>query len=143
MATTYYSNEITLGNPARNVEKGDFDVYGKFTLSAALAINDVIQMCKVQAGARVLNMEIYCDDLDTNGTPTITFDVGDDGDVNRFGEALTLPQAGGFLRGIQTKAGFCYQYTDDNTIDIKVLAGPATGTASGDIIMRVTLCMDN
>ncbi len=143
MATTYYSNEITAGNPARFVEKGNFCVYAKFSLSAALVINDVIQMCKVQTGERVLNIDTYSDDLDTNVAPAITLDIGDDGDPDRFAEAVTVAQAGGFLRGIQTKAGFCYVYTADNTIDILVHAAPATGAATGDIIMVVTLAVDN
>lgn len=143
MATTYYSVEITRGDVTRYNEKGNFEVYGHFALSAALIVDDVIQMVKVPNGARVLSMEIYCDDLDTNVAPTILFDIGDDGDTNRFAEAVTLGQSAGFLRGIQTEAGFCYQYTANNTIDLLVNTAPATGATSGDIKMRVTLAMDN
>ena len=147
MATTYYSTEITRGDQPRYVESGDFTVWGTFSLTAALVINDVIQMCKVPNGARILNIDLYCDDLDTNGTPLIALDVGDGGSVNRFAQAVLIAENGGIMRGIQTKAGFGYQYslaanTGYDTIDIKVNTAPATGATTGDIKMRVTMCVD-
>jgi len=144
MATTYYSAQVTLGDPPRFIGPGNFEVYGSFALTAALVINDVIQMVKVPPGARILDMEIYADDLDTNVAPSLLLEVGDDGDTDRFIEACTLGQDASFIRGIQTKAGFCYDsYTAANTIDIKVNTAPATGAATGDIKMRVTMCVDN
>ena len=141
---TYYSNEITANYTTRENPSGNFDVYGKFTLTAALEAGDVIQMCKVPRYCKVLSMELYCDDLDSGGTPSITLDVGDGGDADRFAEAITIAQTGGFMRGIQTEAGFGYRYTDAaDTIDITVNAAPATGAETGDIVLALTLCMDN
>lgn len=141
MATTYYSDQITTNDSRRYNEKGNYTLYGTFTLTAALVINDVIQMVRVPNGARVVNMEIYSDDLDSGG-PTILFDVGDGSVTDRFGASLTLGQSAGFVRGIQTKDGFGYQYTADDTIDLKVHTAPTTGATSGDIIMRVDVCND-
>lgn len=143
MATTYYSAQVTRNDPARYNVAGNFEVYGSFALSAALVINDVIQMCKVPSGARILDIEVYCDDLDTNVAPQLLLEIGDGGNTDRFVEACTLGQDASFVRGIQTKDGFCYQYTDDDTIDIKVNTAPATGAVTGDIKMRVTCCVDN
>ena len=142
MATTYYSTEITRDDSRRYNEKGNYTLHGKFTLTAALVINDVIQMVRVSNGTRVLDIEIFSDDIDTNVATVIAFHVGDGSVTDRFASAITLGQSAGFLRGIQTKAGFCYQYTADDTIDLKVSTAPATGATSGDIIMRVEVCND-
>ncbi len=143
MATAYKSVEYTANSSPRFVEVGDFEVYAHFALSAAFVINDTIAMCPVPKGARILNIELYVDDLDTNVSPTILFDIGDSLSAARFASAVTLPQSGGFMRGIQTKAGFCYQMTQDDVVTIKINTAPATGAATGDIIMRVTCCVDN
>lgn len=42
---------------------------------AAAALNDIFDF-KIPGGMNVTNVEIQCDDLDSNGTPTLAFSVG-------------------------------------------------------------------
>jgi hypothetical protein len=122
-------------------------VFETYSLSAALALNDVIQMVKIPAGATVLDLTIACDDLDSNGTPTIVLDVGDGDDTDRFIDGSTIGQAGGSAKlgaGVATgNAAFNYTYTTADTIDVLVQAGPATGATSGQITMSVIYTMQS
>lgn len=49
---------------------------GTYTLSANPTAADILQMCRVPAGARILGGHVYAADLDTNGTETLDFDLG-------------------------------------------------------------------
>ena len=114
-------------------------VVGTYEITAALALNDVIQMVHVPDGATVVSTVLGTDDLDTNGSPTIVLDVGDDGDTDRFVDGATVGQAGGITdTSDMAMTGFGYTYTADNTIDVLVQAAPATGATSGTITLAVS-----
>ena len=115
-------------------------VFGSYSLSAALALNDVVQLVKVPAYATILGGVLRVTDLDTNGTPAIVLDVGDGGDTDRFIDGTTIGQAGGvmdFHGAAANSAGFLHQYTVEDTIDVLVQAAPATGATSGTIKLLV------
>jgi hypothetical protein len=58
--------------------------YGVYEISSALAQNDVVQMCKVPAGAYIVDGFIRADDLDT-GTEALDIDVGTSADTDALG----------------------------------------------------------
>jgi len=117
-----------------------------FTTTAALANTDVIKMVPVQAGEQVVGGWVFSPDLDTNGAPTITIDVGDGDDPDRYVDGSTVPRAGGIIEfgaGVAaTAAGaasFNHVYTAADTIDITVSAAVATAAAAGLTITMVAL----
>lgn len=114
--------------------------YASYTFSSAPALNDVVEMVKVPSGATIFDIILSSTDMDTNGTPTITLGVGDGSSASRFISGSTVAQAGGVVYlsddANAANAGFLYQYTADDTIDVKVTAGPATG-AAGTIKLAV------
>ncbi len=144
MATLYTSKtSTTTVIPSR----GGVDItcaYATYTLTAALALNDVIQMVKVPAGATILDITLTSSDLDTNGSPTIVLDVGDGGDTDRFIDGSTIGQTGGITNGFLASGvnGHLYNYTSEDTIDVLVQAGPATGATSGSIKLSVLYTMN-
>jgi hypothetical protein len=113
-------------------------VYSEYAIGAALALNDLIRMVKMPAGARVLGVTLGADDLDTGGSPAITLDVGDDADPDRYVAASTIGQTGAAPTGAILKAGFGYVYSEDDTIDILVKAAPATGATTGTLRLAAT-----
>jgi len=123
-------------------------VTGQYTFTSAFSNADVIQMVPIPKDAKIVNWTLSSTDNDTNGTPTLTYDLGDGGDVDRFAAGLTTGQAGGNAmpssgRTVTTSSGVVnvglgYKYTEDDTIDIVIAAGPATGATSGTIILSVT-----
>jgi hypothetical protein len=113
-------------------------VTAEYEISAALALNDVLEMVKVPAGAIVVGCVLATDDLDTNGTPTIVLDVGDGSDTDRYIDGSTVGQAGGVTDFSNLAiGGIGYTYTSEDTIDILVQAAPATGATSGTIKLSV------
>lgn len=145
MAT--YSTDLVSSNSAFTGPGGGV-VYVReavYTLTAALALNDVIQMIPVAEGERVVDLQLVSEDLDTNGTPTIVLDVGDGDDTDRYIDGSTIGQAGGHARlgsGIDSDAeaiAVNNLYAAADTIDVLVQAGPATGATTGTIRLRAFL----
>lgn len=116
-----------------------------YTLTAALALNDVIQMIPVAEGERVVDLQLISEDLDTNGTPAIVLDVGDGDDPDRYIDGTTIGQTGGMARlgqGVASDAAAIAVnrlYTVADTIDVLVQVGPGTGATTGTIRMRAFL----
>lgn len=140
MATTFVATKGHADYPvaAPTSGKQPVTVYSSYDITAALVINDVIQMIRVPEGATIISVTLGSDDLDTNGAPAITLDVGDGGDVDRYIAASTIAQAGTIpVEGI-LKTGFGYTYTTEDTIDVMVKAAPATGAATGTIRLSAT-----
>lgn len=133
---TFQSNKVVDSIPARDALDGVQSVTGKYSLTAALVLNDVIQMVKIPAGHQVVDVILSADDLDTNGTPLISLTVGDGDDTARFIAASTIGRTGGVAR-LDQKAGLQKVYTAEDTVDVKVSAAPATGAVTGDITCTV------
>lgn len=144
MASTLYTTKTsttTIVPPRACV--GETSLWETYALAAALVVNDIIQMVKVQTGFTVLEVVLASADVDTHSTPTIVMTVGDDGDTDRYitTSVGTIGQGGGVCR-LNNQVGHCYTYTADNTIDIKVTTAPATGATSGTISLSVIGTME-
>lgn len=118
--------------------------------SATLANGDVLQMCKIPAGARIVDMKLYVTDMDTNGSPTLLLDVGDGEDVDRFMDGTNIGQAGGNAAlGANISAANIFAnpvhrtYTTEDTIDVLLATGPATAATTGYVMLDVTYTFDN
>jgi hypothetical protein len=107
-----------------------------FSLGAALALNDVLTGPKIGKNSTILDVVLTTTDLDTNGTPTITLDVGYSGDADYFIAASTVGQAGGLARASAATAQ-PLTLTADDTVNIGVKAGPATGATTGTVTLAV------
>ena len=114
--------------------QGDVGVRaGEYTISAALAAADVIQLVNINKGETVLGYFLEVPDLDTNGSPAITLDLGTDGDTDLFLDDSNLGQAGGTSNLLVKPVTFAA----DGSIDLKVATGPATGATTGTIKLSV------
>lgn len=107
-------------------------VTGVYTLTAALALNDVIQMVKVPLGACIQEILVTADDLDTGGS-AIRFQCGDGGSAARFIAANAVGSNAGLAARLDTHAGHGYVYPAEDTIDLTVSTGPTGGATSGSI----------
>lgn len=117
-------------------------VTGEYTLSAALTLNQVIPMVAVPKGARVVFGRLSTDDLDTGGSPAIVLAVGDGDDDDRYLTGSTIAQAGGNAAFDRHVGNGNYEYTEGDTIDVKVTTAPATGATSGAIRLTVGFIID-
>lgn len=96
--------------------------------ASALAENSVINLFKLPVGAVVHSFIVAFDDLGTS----ITLDIGDAADVDRYVDGLDVATAAGSYSGILADGcGYTIgtSTTDDDTVvTAKVLGGAATGT---------------
>lgn len=113
------------------------------TTAAQTAVNQVLASVDIPGDATVLDVILTTTDLDTNGAPAITIDVGDSAgpsvpDDNRFISASTIGQAGGTVRygSTATNPVYTYSTTGDQTIEVTVATGAATG-AAGTVTLTV------
>lgn len=114
-----------------------------------LALNNVLEMCVLPANHVLLDAIVYLDDLDSNGTPLLSFDygilsgrAGDGTDQartcgNTIGAGDTTGRAGGIFRMNKVPASFLSS-TSDVGIGIKVAAAAATAVVGAKIRMCIT-----
>lgn len=106
--------------------------------SGQLTLGALFGSIRVPKGAEILHVQLDATDLDTNGSPTITLEIGDAADPDRLLVANTIAQSGAAPVGPTiAKTGFGYQYTDETLISVRVAAAAATG-AAGTIKYAVT-----
>ena len=139
MATTFTTTKTATGVQPR----AGIDVTGAWAekeISAALVVNDVIQMVKIPNRATILEVILATDDLDQS--TGLRLAVGDGSDVDRFISADDVGEAGGFVR-LNNITGFLHQYSAEDTIDIKATVAPGSGQTSGTLKLCVMYSMNN
>lgn len=144
MPAIYQSKEALDARPAISAERAGAVsvVRGLIPVTAALAANDVGEAVRLPAGHVPVDVILDSDDLDTNGTPTLTLDVGfmsgipGVADGSRtvgtdFLAASTAGQAGGAAARSTLQRAFRHSPVGyDRSIGFKAAAGAATGVAS-------------
>lgn len=117
--------------------------------AADLVANNVIDLGILPAGHSITEAILIADDLDTNGTPTITLDVGlmsgTTGDAvsartvgTELFSASNVGQAGTVATAATTKSAYTITAVGyDRSIGAKVVTGAATG-AAGRLRLLVT-----
>lgn len=138
---TYQADRAQAEIQPRELHAGAVPFVASFTVSTALAENDVIEMVKVPAGATVVDLWLSAEDLDTGATPSITLDVGDGDDTDRYLAGSTIGQAGGFAR-MDTQTGAGHSYAAEDTIDVLVSAAVATGATDVTVKLGGFYTMD-
>ncbi len=145
MAFIFQTNDAKGIKPAPISDDGDLvTVRYEYSLAAALVVNDIIEMGVLPADHVPVDFAVDCDDLDTNGVPTITLNCGvmsgtpGVADVARtvgteFLSASTVAQAGGVVRAATVGAFRVAPAATDRSVGFKVAAAPATGAATGKI----------
>ncbi len=139
---TYFSNKYDssgnlLAQPRFLPTAGGVNVLAIFSLTQALAANDIIQMLRVAPNASGNNPQcigalLDVDKLDNGGTPAIKLDVGTTGTAQAFFAAVTTAQAGGYATpNIAGALGYTFSTLD--TVQVKVNTGPQTGATTGKI----------
>lgn len=118
-----------------NVTNGMMAFYWEVSITAAAANLDTFDFGVVPKGFRLLGATLEATDIDTNGSPTVTINVGDSGDADRIFVASTVGQAGTLSSAIAV-TGFGFQYTADTVITGAIPTGPATG-ATGTLYLAL------
>jgi hypothetical protein len=129
--TAYLSDKATspLAPSPTHGQAGNLQtLYCTVALTAALTTADTFAFFTLPANARVHAAILKCTDIDTNGSPTVTINVGDAGSATRYFSASTVGQAGTVDVTMQA-AGRLYKTTAKTAIVGSVQANAATGVA--------------
>lgn len=140
MATTYQSPKAAAGIQEREFSGGVNSVSGSYDIAsgAAFVVNDVVQMVKIPAGARIIYIKVTVPALDSS--TGVVWTLGDGADDDRFINAtggVTGRSGAGGLNVINTLTSE-FTYTVDDTIDFKIQTA-ATGTAATTGTITVTV----
>lgn len=134
---TYSSSNYTNNSPmvahglAQNCKVESCDV----VCSASPATTDTLNFFYLPAGARVHLAVLESTDMDTNGTPTLTLNIGDAGSAARLFSASTVGQAGTLSTAIATAGGDA-SFTTKTLITGTAANNAATG-AAGTVTLTV------
>jgi hypothetical protein len=96
--------------------------------TAAPATTDTLNFFYLPPGARVVGGYLAASDMDTNGSPTITLNIGDAGAAARLFSASTVAQAGTTSQAFAAGA-LDYQYAAKTLVTGVAQAKAATGAA--------------
>lgn len=152
MANTYKSSQVSSGLVRGNWRGADFTVYGSIAATEA-SLGDVFEVVQVPNGYSIESVILDCDQLDSNGAPTLVLEVGDATTPNRFISASTVGQAGGVAYpNVAGATGYSYavgtnagQFSGGNAgatvIQVKVATAAATFKA-GTIRVAVRMFQD-
>lgn len=141
---TYSSPQVTNEMPIQshglaNTHTVRFPV----TLSAAVTTADAVRFGYVPQYARIVDATLMCTDIDTNGVPTVTINVGDAGDVDRLFAASTVGQTGTVAR-MSLTTGFGYRYdTEGGTLITGAFAANAATGVAGTLTLILTYVVED
>lgn len=114
------SDLVINGHAPDMLDAGKLQVaIAKYTPSAALAADSVVEMFPVKDDFAILNMDVYVEAFGAGRT----IDVGDGALVDRYFDGLDVSSAAKFDLATDGDAAYIWpkEYTADDTIDIKVL----------------------
>lgn len=104
------------------------------------ATNDSVGLMYLPAGAVLLGATLSSTDMDTNGTPTLTWNVGDANTNARIFSASTVSQAGTLSAAI-AQGAHLHKFTTKTQLRAYVNAAAATG-AAGTLYFSVRYFVD-
>lgn len=123
--------------------------YGTYDMAANPTANDILELCRVPAGAVILGGWLRMEDLDSNATETIDIDVGTPADPDAFGnfgvrtgDAVTdyLPEGGVLLPLHGTLKDGPVTTTAETIIQATWIAAAATFAAGTVQVVVLYVC---
>ena len=108
--------------------------------TAMVAVSQIVNVCWMPKGAVLLAARIASDDMDSNGTPTLAWHLGDSGSASRIFSASTVSQAGTLSLAFQP-AALGYKWTADTLLFLTASTGAATAVA-GNITVVLEYFVD-
>lgn len=140
----FSSIEVTQRYPVSGVGLGGRTTHnarGEYTILAALALNDTVQLFDLPRNARVIGGAIKSDDLDTGGGAALRISVGDSGSATRYFSSSAIASTGG-VDSTMASTGIDYLNTAKTRVFMTVSTGPTTGTTTGTIVVRISYTVE-
>jgi len=104
-------------------------------------VNDIYELFWMPKGAVVVDVYMAATDMDTNAGPTLAFDLGDSGDVDRLVAASVVGQAAAQPSRQLASTGRLFKYTDNTKVTLGIQTAAAT-PASGTLWVMLFYVLD-
>ena len=146
----YTSSQAAVVNPQTDMNGGGFTIFGSIALTMALAANDIVQLCAIPNGYKVLEVLFDSDPLDSNASPTLTGAVGDSTVAGRYVTVTAAQFKTGIItpNNVPASLGFVYPPATsggnpgNSIIQFKCTNAAATWV-NGTMRCAVTVQIDN
>jgi len=112
---------------------------GSYSLSGTLLAGQVIPMLAVPSGARIVDVVLSSQALDSGNSLKIS--IGDKTNPARYFDASSLAQAGGTER-LNLVDGIAYRYAKSDTVNVVVDVAPTIQSATGEFKLLVLYVID-
>lgn len=152
MPNTYYSNKVQLNAAGVNtvepkwLPSGEITVVASFTLAASgqtLGVGDTIQLMDIPAGVTITGVTIDTGKLDSNGAPTVVFEVGDATVAGRFLSGSTIGKTGGVSAPNAAGGALGISYASTTRVFATITTAAATvSTATPVFTAVINYCAD-
>ena len=136
MATVYRADNYKDPMPANPGVGVTLTREFEFLVGTAFVVNDTVKLMPLAKGLAIVLQEWFLDvpDLDTNGSPTIALQLGDNDSAAKFLAANTVGQTGGLRDsmedGVAGSLPVSYAAGADKDLVLKVSTAPATGATA-------------
>ncbi len=110
-------------------------ISGTATVSTPFAAGATLLSVAVPARTVVAALDLTATDLDSNAAPTITLNVGDAADIDRYLAASTVAQAGGTVENRPASSAW-WRYTAASAVTVQV-GTDATTDAAGTVSLTL------
>jgi hypothetical protein len=136
--TAFVATDVQTGavEKAKYLQSGNVSVVYSAALPNTLASGDTVGGPILPAGCVLLGVHLDSDKLDSNGSPTITWNVGISGTAAKFISASTVSQNGGVA---PANVGGTVGYTPAADTQVIATVGTAAATkAAGTVRIALT-----
>jgi len=123
---TFKSDKAQAAVPARYLHTGAVTEVCTYTTSALLSAGDVVQLMKVDPGARVVAIQ-------SKSSDNLAYAIGDGVDSNRYFETASVSTTQNIAL-----ANIGYEYTAADTVDLIYASGAALTAQTIQAIVTVT-----
>ena len=129
MANTNMTNVLTGTAPVvKSFPVGVTSNICSAATTTSLAANDTLTGPSIPAGAYLVGVTLMSTDIDSNGSPTVLFDVGISGSATKFISGSNIGQAGG-VATMGGTTGLGYSPTTDTPVIVTCNTAAATKVA--------------
>jgi hypothetical protein len=121
--------------------------YDTYELTADLGSGDIIKMCRIPAGAKILDVRCFFDDLDASGGTihigwAASADSVEAADADGFGASVDVTSAGVYSMFTSQSTVPGFDKTFSSEVQVQIATNGDTDATSGTLTLQVLYVVD-
>lgn len=148
MVATYTAAAVTTFPAPSKSDGSQFISFGSISLTSTLTANDLVLLCNVPNGYKILSVILDSDALDAGASAALKWNVGDASATSRFINQAAIGGGGTQQSNVGASTGYVYAVVTSGgnagytTIQAKCMTAASTW-AAGYLRCLVELSIDN